>query len=57
MLDIGFTYGEAGERENAIRIFQSTCKTFPKTGQASRAHAHLQNKYKISVTLGGATDK
>ena len=28
-----------------------TCRTYPKTGQASRAHAHLQTKYDITVTL------
>jgi len=56
-LDIGFTYEQAGEKEKAIKTFQTTCRSWPKSGQASRAHAHLQNKYKISVTLGGATDK
>jgi len=53
-LQIGFTYEEAKEKENAIRTFQLTCKRFPKSGQASRAHAHLQNEYNINVTLGGS---
>jgi TolA-binding protein len=52
-LQIGFTYEELEEKEKAIRIFQLTCKRYPKSSQASRAHAHLQNKYKINVTLGG----
>ena len=53
-LQIGFTYEEAGEKEKAIRTFQLTCKRYPKSDQASKAHAHLQNKYNINVTLGGA---
>lgn len=56
-LQIGYTYEEAGQMENAIKWFQQTCKLHPKSNQASTAHAHLQTKYKISVTLGGAADK
>ena len=56
-LQIGFSYEEAKEREKAIRTFQMTCKRYPKSNQASRAHAHLQNKYNINVTLGGAQDE
>ena len=56
-LQIGFTYEEAGEKEKAIRTFQLTCKRYPKTDQASKAHAHLQNKYNINVTLGGAEEE
>jgi TolA-binding protein len=56
-LQIGFTYEQAGEREKAIRTFQLTCKRYPKSGEASRAHAHLQNNYNINVTLGGAEDE
>ena len=52
-LQIGFTYEEAGEKEKAIRTFQLTCKRYPKSSQASKSHAHLQNKYNINVTLGG----
>jgi tetratricopeptide (TPR) repeat protein len=55
-LQIGYTYEEMQARELAIKAFQSCCKKFPKASYASTAHAHLQNKYKISVTLGGATD-
>jgi len=33
------------------------CKRFPKNQYASQAHAHLQTKYKITVTLGGAKDE
>ena len=56
-LEIGFTYEEAKEPRNAIRTFQLTCKRYPKSGQAAKAHAHLQNKYNINVTLGGAQDE
>ncbi len=56
-LNIAYTYEEAGQRENAVRAFQLTCKNFPKSGQASRAHAHLQDKYGINVTLGGAKEE
>ena len=51
---IGETYESMGKEENAIRAFQQVCRDYPTTGHASRAHAHLQNKYKINVTLGGA---
>ena len=50
-------YEMAGKKENAIKSFQVTCKKYPKSRYASVAHAHLQTKYGISVTLGGATDK
>jgi tetratricopeptide (TPR) repeat protein len=50
-------YEMAGKKENAIKSFQVTCKKYPKSRYASLAHAHLQTKYGISVTLGGATDK
>jgi outer membrane protein assembly factor BamD (BamD/ComL family) len=56
-LEIGFTYEEAKEAKNAIRTFQLTCKRYPKSNYAARAHAHLQNKYNINVTLGGAEDE
>lgn len=56
-LQIGFTYEEAKEKEKAIRTFQLTCKRYPKSGQASKAHSHLQNKYNINVTLGGTEEE
>ena len=56
-LQIGYTYEEAKEKEKAIRTFQLTCKRYPKSSQASRAHAHLQNKYNINVTLGGTEEE
>lgn len=55
LLQIGYTYEQAGEKENAIKSWQQVCRKFPKTGQASEAHAYLQDKYKITATLGGAT--
>ena len=56
-LQIGYTYEEAEDKEKAIRTFQLTCKRYPKSGQASKAHSHLQNKYKINVTLGGTEEE
>mgnify|MGYP001986181990 FL=1 len=56
-LEIGFTYEEAKDKEKAIRTFQLTCKRYPKSPQASRAHSHLQNKYNINVTLGGTEEE
>jgi len=55
-IHIAYTYEQSGGRENAIKWFQQTCKLYPKTSHASQAHAHLQTKYKISVTLGGANE-
>jgi len=57
ILQIGYTREEAGQKEGAIRAFQQVCKQFPKNGHASVAHAHLQNKYKLSITLGGGKDE
>lgn len=54
---IAETWEEAGKKEEAIKAFQTVCKKFPKSPQASLAHARLQDVYKISVTLGGATDE
>lgn len=56
LLQIGFTQEEAGDKEKAIAAFQQVCKKFPTDGHASQAHAHLQTKYKLNVTLGGAKD-
>lgn len=56
-IEIGYTWEEADKRDNAIKAFQQTCKGFPKSPQASQAHAHLQDKYKITVTLGGEKDE
>jgi tetratricopeptide (TPR) repeat protein len=57
LLQIAYTREEAGEKEPAIQAFQLVCKRFPKDGHASQAHSHLQQKYKISITLGGATEE
>lgn len=57
MLQIGYTREEAGQKEPAIQTFQQVCKRYPKDSHASVAHAHLQSKYKISITLGGAKDE
>jgi tetratricopeptide (TPR) repeat protein len=57
MLNVAYTLEESGQKERAIKAFQQVCKQFPKDSHASRAHAHLQNKYNISITLGGAKDE
>ncbi len=57
LLQIGHTHEQAGQKEKAIQAFQQVCKRYPKDRYASVAHAYLQDKYKISVTLGGATDE
>jgi tetratricopeptide (TPR) repeat protein len=57
MLYIAYALEDSGQKERAIKAFQQVCKQFPKDGHASRAHAHLQNKYNISITLGGAKDE
>jgi len=54
MLQIGYTQEEAKSSDKAITAFKKVCRLFPKDQHASRAHAHLQSKYKITVTLGGA---
>jgi tetratricopeptide (TPR) repeat protein len=56
-LQIAYTREEAGQKEPAIQAFQQVCKKFPKDPHASVAHAHLQQTYKISVTLGGASEE
>ena len=55
-LAIGYTYEEQSKKKDAIKWFQRTCKLYPRTRNASKAHAHLK-KYDISVTLGGSREK
>ncbi len=57
LLQIAYTREEAGQAEQAIQMFQQVCKKFPTDGHASIAHTHLNNKYKIFLTLGGAKDE
>jgi len=57
MYQIGQTWEEAGKTEQAIKAYQALCKRFPKDSHASQSHALLQDKYKISVTMGGAKDE
>ena len=56
-LQMAYCKEEAGQQEPAIQAFQKVCKKFPKDAHAGIAHAHLQQKYKISVTLGGAAEE
>ena len=55
LLQVGYTQEQAGDKEKAIRAFQQVCSKYSKTGQASEAHAYLQDKFKINATLGGDT--
>lgn len=57
LLQVAYTREESGQAEPAILAFQQVCKRYPKDQHASVAHAHLQQKYKISVTLGGAAEE
>jgi tetratricopeptide (TPR) repeat protein len=57
LLAIADTWEEAGKKEEAIKALQRVCKRCPKSPQASQAHARLQAVYKISITLGGATEE
>jgi len=57
LLQIGHTHEQAGDKDKAISAYQQVCKKFPTDSHASQAHAHLQTKYKINVTLGGAKDE
>jgi tetratricopeptide (TPR) repeat protein len=53
LLNIGYTHEAMGNSETAISTFQQVCKRYPRSGEASQAHQHLNNKYKITFTLGG----
>lgn len=57
LFQIAHVREQAGETEKAIQAYQMVCKKFPKDGHAAQAHAHLQTKYKINVTLGGAAEE
>jgi TolA-binding protein len=54
--EVGMTYEEWDEahKEDAIKAFKTVCDKYPTTASGSQAHAHLNDKYKITVTLGGA---
>jgi len=57
LIHIAYTREEAEQPELAIKAFQQVCKRYPTHQYASQAHAHLQTRYKITVTLGGAKDE
>lgn len=54
LLQIGYTNEQAGRKEQAIKVFKQVCDRFPSSGEGSTAHSHLNQAYKITVTLGGA---
>jgi tetratricopeptide (TPR) repeat protein len=56
LFQIASTHEQAGKTEQAIKVFKQVCDKFPKSTEGSQAHAHLNEKYKIAVTLGGAKD-
>jgi TolA-binding protein len=53
LLQIGYCQEGKGEKDPAINTFKTVCKLYPRTGEASVAHQHLEADYKITVTLGG----
>ena len=53
---IAKTHEQAGQKEDAIKVFKQLCDKYPKESEGSQAHAILNNQYKIPVTLGGAKD-
>ena len=57
LLEIARTYEAAGDKEAAIKSYQQVCKRYPKSAEASVAHVHLNETYKINITLGGAKDE
>lgn len=57
LLQIGYTQEMSGQKETAIATFQQVCKRYPRSGNAAEAHQHLNNKYNITFTLGGAKDE
>jgi tetratricopeptide (TPR) repeat protein len=56
LFQIASTHEDAGRKEDAIKVFKQVCDKYPKSTEGSQAHAHLNEKYKIAVTLGGAKD-
>lgn len=56
LYQIASTHEQAGKPEDAIKVFKQVCDKYPKSAEGSQAHAHLNQKYKIAVTLGGAKD-
>jgi tetratricopeptide (TPR) repeat protein len=57
LLEIAHTYEDAGQKDAAIKAFKAVCDRYPRSHEASRAHALLQDKYKVNVTLGGTKDE
>jgi tetratricopeptide (TPR) repeat protein len=54
MVDIAETQEQASKVEDAKRTYKQVCDLYPTTQQASKSAAHLYQKYKITVTKGGA---
>lgn len=54
LYELAETQEQAGKTELAIQAFKQVCDKYPTSGEGSRAHSHLNEKYKITVTLGGA---
>ena len=53
---IASTHELAGRKDDAIKVFKQVCDRYPKSSEGSQAHTHLNEKYKIAVTLGGVKD-
>lgn len=59
MWSLGHVHEAAGKPESAIKTFQEMCKRYHKKSAhyASLAHQRLNDKYKITVTLGGGKEE
>jgi hypothetical protein len=47
-LAISYTYEKQSKKKDAIKWLQRTCNLYPRTRNASKAHAHLE-KYTASA--------
>jgi tetratricopeptide (TPR) repeat protein len=56
LYQIALTHEEAGRKEDAIKFLKQVCDRHPTSQEGSQAHARLNEKYKITVTKGGAKD-
>ena len=56
-LAIGYTYEEQSKKKDAIKWFQRTCKLYPRTRNASKAHAHFAKKNTSSASPSVAQGK
>src|SRR5262249_22204532 len=56
LVEIARADEQARQKEGASKTFKLVCDRLPQNGEGSTAHRHLNDVYKIAVTLGGAKD-